>query len=74
MTTETIRSDVTGSVWKIVARPGDTVEPNGTLLIIESMKMEIPVITPDGGRLLDLLVAEGDSVKDGQELARVETE
>lgn len=69
MTTETIRSDVTGSVWKIMASPGDVIDPDGTLLILESMKMEIPVIAPDGGRLLEILVAEGDPVKEGQELA-----
>lgn len=69
MTTETIRSDVTGSVWKIMASPGDMIDPDGTLLILESMKMEIPVIAPDGGRLLEILVAEGDPVKEGQELA-----
>lgn len=69
MTTETIRSDVTGSVWKIMASPGDVIDPDGTLLILESMKMEIPVIAPDGGRLVRILVAEGDPVKEGQELA-----
>lgn len=73
MTTETIRSEITGSVWKIAAQPGDTLEVDGTIMILESMKMEIPVVAPDGGKLVKLLVAEGDSVKDGQELAVVET-
>jgi urea carboxylase len=74
MATETIRSEITGSVWKIVAQPGDVIEPDGTVMVLESMKMEIPVVAPDGGRVVKLLVAEGDSVKDGQELAVVETE
>lgn len=74
MTTETIRSDITGSVWKIVASPGDIVETDGILMILESMKMEIPVIAPDGGRVVKLLVAEGDAVKEGQDLAVVETQ
>lgn len=74
MTTETIRSEITGSVWKIEARPGDILGADGTVMVLESMKMEIPVVAPDGGRLVKLLVAEGDSVKDGQDLAVVETE
>lgn len=73
MKTETIRSEITGSVWKIEAKPGDTLEAEGTVMILESMKMEIPVIVPDGGRLIKLLVAEGDSIKEGQELAVIET-
>jgi biotin carboxyl carrier protein len=74
MTTETIRSEITGSVWKIEARPGDILGADGTVMVLESMKMEIPVVASDGGRLVKLLVAEGDSVKDGQDLAVVETE
>ncbi len=74
MTTETIRAETTGSVWKIEARPGDILGADGTVMVLESMKMEIPVVASDGGRLVKLLVAEGDSVKDGQDLAVVETE
>jgi acetyl-CoA carboxylase biotin carboxyl carrier protein len=73
MATETISSEITGSVWKIVTQPGDTLEAEGTIMILESMKMEIPVLAPDGGRLVKVLVAEGDSVKEGQDLAIVET-
>ncbi len=74
MTTETLRSEVTGSVWKITAQPGDLLVVDGTVMILESMKMEIPLVAPDGGRIVKLLVAEGDSVKDGQELVIVETQ
>lgn len=73
MAAETIRSEITGSVWKIVAKPGDVLESEGTLMVLESMKMEIPVLAPDGGRLVQILVAEGDSVKEGQDLAIVES-
>jgi len=73
MATETIRSEVAGSVWKIVASPGDVLESDGTLLVLESMKMEIPALAPDGGRVVRLLVAEGEAVREGQELAIVET-
>ena len=73
MATETIRSEITGSVWKIEAKVGDQLAPDAILMVLESMKMEIPVMTNDGGRLVKLLVAEGDAVKDGQEVAVVET-
>ncbi len=59
---------------KIEARPGDILGADGTVMVLESMKMEIPAVASDGGRLVKLLVAEGDSVKDGQDLAVVETE
>jgi biotin carboxyl carrier protein len=73
MATETIYSEITGSVWKIQAQPGDVLEPDASIMVLESMKMEIPVMAPDGGRLVKLLVAEGESVKEGQELAVIET-
>ncbi|MFM0222009.1 biotin/lipoyl-binding carrier protein [Paraburkholderia dipogonis] len=69
MTTETIRSEITGTVWKIVAEPGVALEADDTIMILESMKMEIPVIAPEAGRLIKLLVAEGEPVREGQEIA-----
>ncbi|MBB5214419.1 acetyl-CoA carboxylase biotin carboxyl carrier protein subunit [Parapusillimonas granuli] len=72
MATETILSEVTGSVWKIQSKPGDILEEDATIMVLESMKMEIPVMAPDGGRLVKILVAEGDAVKEGQELAVIE--
>ena len=69
-----VESEVAGSVWKIEVAVGDRVGRGDVLMILESMKMEIPVVAPDGGRLVKLLVAEGDSVKDGQDLAVIETE
>jgi acetyl-CoA carboxylase biotin carboxyl carrier protein len=73
MAAETIQSEITGSVWKIQAKPGDKLEADDTIMVLESMKMEIPVLAPDGGRIVKILVAEGDSVKEGQDLAIVET-
>lgn len=72
MATETILSEVTGSVWKIQSKPGDILGEDETIMVLESMKMEIPVMAPDGGRLVKILVAEGDAVKEGQELAVIE--
>ncbi len=67
------KSEVTGSVWKIVTRVGQTLEPGDTIMIIESMKMEIPVMAEDGGTIREFLVAEGESVAENQPVARLET-
>lgn len=67
-----VTSDVAGKVWKIEASVGDTLEAEGVILILESMKMEIPVEAEDGGKLVELLVAEGDPVDEGQPVAVLE--
>ncbi len=66
-----IESLVTGTVWKLERQTGDSVNEGDTILIIESMKMEIPIDTPAAGKLQQLLVAEGESVTEGQVLAVV---
>ena len=66
-----LKADVTGSVWKIVATSGQVLQPGDTVMILESMKMEIPVIAEDGGTLAELRVAEGQPVSEGQTLAVV---
>ena len=63
------RSEVTGSVWKIEIQVGQQVGPGDTLMIIESMKMEIPVIVENGGTVLELRVAEGAPVAEGEVVA-----
>ena len=68
-----VKTEVTGSVWKIVTRVGQTLEPGDTIMIIESMKMEIPVIAEDGGTIKEFTVEEGRSVAEGQTVARLET-
>ena len=67
-----VKSVVTGSVWKIVASVGQALAPGDEIMVLESMKMEIPVIVEDGGVLKELKVAEGASVNEGQVLAVVE--
>jgi acetyl-CoA carboxylase biotin carboxyl carrier protein len=64
-----VKSEVTGSVWKILARAGQKLAPGETLMILESMKMEIPVVVEDGGTLVELHVTEGESVDEGQLVA-----
>ena len=67
-----IRSEVTGKVWKILAAPGASVTPDDPILVVESMKMEIPVFASDNCVLRELRVQEGDAVEDGQVVAIVE--
>jgi acetyl-CoA carboxylase biotin carboxyl carrier protein len=67
-----VKSVVTGSVWKIVASVGQSLAPGDEIMILESMKMEIPVLVEDGGVLKELKVAEGATVNEGQVLAVIE--
>ena len=65
-------AEVAGKVWKIEARPGAQLAADDVILIVESMKMEIPVVAPGAGKLLELRVAEGDAVAEGQVVAIME--
>ena len=67
-----VKSEITGTVWKVITKPGDRVESGDTLVIVESMKMEIPVITEDGGTVKEILVKEKDPVAEGQVVAVLE--
>lgn len=67
-----VRAEVTGTVWKIVAPVGTQVEADEPILIAESMKMEIPVASERAGTVVELMLAEGDAVMDGQLVAIVE--
>jgi biotin carboxyl carrier protein len=67
-----IRAEMVANVWKVVAAAGDTVDDGDTLVILESMKMEIPVITEVPGTVTTVAVAEGDVVQSGDLIAIVE--
>ena len=69
MSTISIKSEIAGTVWKLEARPGDTVETDDILIILESMKMEIPVLAPRKGSVAEFRVSEGEPVTEGQVLA-----
>lgn len=66
-----VLSEITGSVWKIVVQEGDVVSEEDTLAIMESMKMEIPVLAPAGGKVGKVLVAEGEPVIEGAHLMSI---
>lgn len=66
MSERVIKSDITGTVWKVEVREGDAVEEDQVLVVMESMKMEIPLAAPEAGTVLRVLVQEGEAVKDGQ--------
>ena len=67
-----IKSEITGTVWQIKTSPGAKVESGDTLVVVESMKMEIPVITEDAGTVKEVLVTEKDPVAEGQVVAILE--
>lgn len=67
-----VRAEMVANVWTVVAAEGDRVEDGDTLVILESMKMEIPVVTEDAGVLTKLAVAEGDVVQEGDLIAVIE--
>jgi acetyl-CoA carboxylase biotin carboxyl carrier protein len=63
------KTEVAGSVWKIVTEVGQRVEPGDTIMIVESMKMEIPVVSDEGGTVRQFLVQEKAAVSEGQVVA-----
>jgi urea carboxylase len=64
-----IRAEITANVWQVVVEVGQMVAEGDEICILESMKMEIPVMAPEAGRVVKILVAEGAPVRDGQEVA-----
>lgn len=69
---EEVETEVTGKVWKLVAKPGDQLAEDQPILILESMKMEIPVPAPFDGTVTEICVAEGDAVDEGDVIAMME--
>ena len=67
-----IEAPVTGSVWKIECGVGDVVSEGDVLIILESMKMEIPVEAEENGTVTEIRCEEGDSVTDGDVLVVTE--
>jgi acetyl-CoA carboxylase biotin carboxyl carrier protein len=68
---ERVIAELTATVWKVLVEVGQEVEDGQALIILESMKMEIPVESTSSGRVVELLISEGDSVDEGQHLVTI---
>ena len=67
-----VEAHITGTVWKIEVSVGDEVEEGDTVVILESMKMEMPVEAEDEGTVREILVSEGQAVAEGDVLMVLE--
>jgi acetyl-CoA carboxylase biotin carboxyl carrier protein len=67
-----VKAELVGNLWKIVTEVGQQVEEDDTLMILESMKMEIPVTAPVSGTIREIRVKEGEVVQEGQVVAVLE--
>jgi acetyl-CoA carboxylase biotin carboxyl carrier protein len=67
-----VKAELVGNLWKIVVEVGQAVDEDDTLMILESMKMEIPITSPTAGTVTQILVAEGEVVQEGQTVAIVD--
>ena len=72
MAKHNVESEVTGNVWKVLLEAGATVEAGDVIIILESMKMEIPVEVTVAGTLVEVLVAPEEQVEEDQVLAVIE--
>ena len=69
---EEIKAHITGVVFQIATKPGDRVGEGDPVIILESMKMEIPVESPRAGVVAEIRVAEGQTVQEGDTVALLE--
>lgn len=67
-----VKAAATGTVWKVEVKPGESVGRSDPIVILESMKMEIPIMPPQAGTVVEVLVAEDDVVDEGQVVAVME--
>lgn len=67
-----IKAEMAATVWKVELSEGDTVSPGDVIMILESMKMEIPIEAEDAGTVTRIPVVPGDSIEEGQLLAQID--
>ena len=67
-------SEISGSIWKINCKVGDVVESGQDVIVIESMKMEIPVVSTVTGTVVSIFIVEGEMVDEDQKLIELNTE
>ena len=72
MPVEEIHAEMVSSVWKVLVSPGSQVQAGDTLVILESMKMEIPVLTEHAGTIAELHVVEGEVLQEGDVIATLD--
>ena len=66
-----VKTEITGNVWKVLVKDGDSVEEDQPIVILESMKMEIPISAPESGTIAEMMVEPEDIVKEGEVVARI---
>jgi acetyl-CoA carboxylase biotin carboxyl carrier protein len=69
---EEIKAHITGVVFQVITKPGDTVAAGDPVIVLESMKMEIPVEAPRAGSVKEIRVREGQTVQEGETVALLE--
>jgi acetyl-CoA carboxylase biotin carboxyl carrier protein len=67
-----VKAELVGNLWKITSEVGQAVEVDDTIMILESMKMEIPILAPIAGTIKSIPVSEGQVVQEGQTVAVIE--
>ncbi len=67
-----VKSQIKAIVWKVLKETGDTVKIDDEIVILESMKMEIPIISEFNGKIKSIEISEGDEVDEGQIIAILE--
>jgi len=72
MSRSPVKTEITGKVWKVAAEKGQHLAEDEPIVILESMKMEIPSAAPVACTIVDIVVAEGDSVSEGDVIAYIE--
>ncbi len=72
MAAQDVKSEVKGKVWQIEAKPGSAIDEDDAIIILESMKMEIPIVAPADGTIKEILVSKGDPVEEGQVVAVID--
>jgi acetyl-CoA carboxylase biotin carboxyl carrier protein len=73
MAEQTVEADISGTVVRIECQIGVSLGAGDTLIVVESMKMEIPVSAPEEAKVLSILVAVGDTITEGQVVAVIST-
>ncbi len=73
MSRSTVKTEITGKVWKVTAEKGQRLSEDEPIVILESMKMEIPVPAPLDCTVIEILVKEGDTVTEGDVIAHIES-